>query len=154
MAKKTPIKGVMIPATRLCIVRLRERERMPQELTEVLDEVDISSIHEYVLPANASVELHYHQFDEYWLFTEGSPTVTLRLPDGTTDVYKLGPGDLVITPRGTEHTLAADHTVKYFQFSSKIRPGASKGHLTTDSGYTIQRGVNAGHPKSCQTSTT
>lgn len=133
MAKKIPIREVMISATRLCIVRLRERERMPQELAEVLDEVDISSIDEYVLPANTPVELHYHQFDEYWLFTEGSPTVTLRLPDGTTDVYKLGSGDLVVTLRGTEHTLAADHTVKYFQFSSKIRPGARKGHLTRKS---------------------
>ena len=137
MAKKMPIREVMIPATRLCVVRLRERERMSQELAEVLDEVDISSIHEYVLPANTPVELHYHQFDEYWLFTEGSPTVTLRLPDGTTDVYKLRPGDLVVAPRGVEHTLAADHTVKYFQFSSKIRPGVNKGHLTRDSGHAI-----------------
>lgn len=113
----------------MCVVRIRQGERVCEELSSMLDEVDMSSLHEYVLPANTPVEPHYHDFDEYWLFTEGAPTVTLRSEDGQTRVYRLGPGDLVATLRGVEHTLAADHVLKYFQFSSKKRPDARQGHL-------------------------
>lgn len=112
-----------------CIVRIRQGERASDELSNVLDEIDVPSLHEFVLPANTKVELHYHDFDEYWLFTEGTPTITLRSRDGKTGVYVLGPGDLVATAKGVEHTLAADHVLKYFQFSSKKRPGARSGHL-------------------------
>ena len=114
----------------MCVVRIRQGERVCAELSTMLDEVDMSSLHEYVLPAHTPVELHYHDFDEYWLFTEGTPTVTLRSQDGHTGVYHLEPGDLVATLRGVEHTLAADHTLRYFQFSSKRRSDARSGHLT------------------------
>lgn len=113
----------------LCIVRLREGERVPDTMAALLDPVDMASMHEYVLPANTPVELHYHDFDEYWLFTEGRPRVTLRLPDGTTGVYDLKPGDLVTTLRGVEHTLTADHELTYFQFSSVKSSEAREGHL-------------------------
>lgn len=102
---------------------------MPETLATLLDPVDMPSMHEYVLPANTFVELHYHDFDEYWLFTEGHPVVTLQLPDGTMKGYHLGPGDLVATLRGVAHTLSADHTLRYFQFSSVRRPDARTGHL-------------------------
>ena len=108
---------------------MRAGEQVPSELAVLLDPVDMSSMHEYVLPANVQVELHYHDHDEYWLFTEGHPTVPLRLPDGATGVYRLAPGDMVVTLRGVEHTLSADHALRYFQFSSTHRSNARSGHL-------------------------
>lgn len=124
----------MITNSDLCIIRLRARERISEELAARLDPVDMVSMHEFVLPANAEVELHYHDIDEYWLFTDGHPTITLRLPDGTQKVYHLGPGDLVATLRGVEHTLHADHPLTYFQFTSTPAPGARMGHLRRNSG--------------------
>jgi mannose-6-phosphate isomerase-like protein (cupin superfamily) len=120
----------MVTSPDFCIVRLRAGERMSKELAALLDPVDMASMHEYLLPARTPVELHYHDFDEYWLFTEGKPAVTLRLPDGTMRVYHLEPGDMVATLRGVEHTLFADHALRYFQFSSVRRPDARSGHLT------------------------
>lgn len=119
----------MITSPDICIVRMRAGERVPAELAALLDPVDMPSMHEYVLPANTPVELHYHDVDEYWLFTEGHPLVTLRLPDGTTGVYHLNPGDMAATLRGVEHTLSADHPLRYFQFTSVRRPDARSGHL-------------------------
>ncbi len=78
------------------VVRLAEKERIFPQLFEILDEIDIPSFHEYVLPANTTVEIHYHDFDQYWLFREGTPEVTLRHPDGTKKVYQLEPGELVV----------------------------------------------------------
>jgi mannose-6-phosphate isomerase-like protein (cupin superfamily) len=113
-----------------CVIHLRVGERVTGALSDLLDPVDIASMHEYVLPAHTPVELHYHDMDEYWLFVEGHPTVTLRLPDGTTGVYHLAPGDMVATLRGVEHTLHADHTLRYIQFTGQRRPDARGGHLT------------------------
>lgn len=120
----------MVDTPDLCIIRLRAGERVSPELGALLDPVDMTSMHEYVLPAHTPVELHYHDMDEYWLFTEGHPLVTLRLPDGTQQAYALGPGDLAATLRGVEHTLHADHTLRYFQFTSVRRSDARSGHLT------------------------
>ncbi len=114
----------------LCVVRIRNGERITGLLAELLNPVDPESLHQYRLPANADVELHYHDFDEYWLFTSGHPKVTLRLPMGVTKTVPLEPGDMVACVRGVEHTLAADHELVYFQFSS-LREGSERGgHLT------------------------
>lgn len=114
----------------LCIVRLGRGERIGAELRALLNPVDPGSFHEYHLPAHTAVELHYHDFDEYWLFTLGTPTVTLRAPSGVTGEYHLEPGDLVACVRGIEHTLRADHELVYFQFSSVLRGDERPGHLT------------------------
>ncbi len=107
-----------------CIIRLRDGEKVLESLANLLDPVDVTSMHEYTLAAHTPVELHYHDFDEYWLFTEGHPSVTLRLSDGTTGIYNLNPGDLVATLRAVEHTLTADHTLTCFQFSSHKKPSS------------------------------
>lgn len=120
----------MIEHPEVCIVRIREGERITGSLAEALDPVDAATIHEFVLPANADVELHYHDFDEYWLFTAGEPQVTLQTPNGTQKTYELHPGDMVACVRGVAHTLKADHPLVYFQFSSVRREGAREGHLT------------------------
>jgi mannose-6-phosphate isomerase-like protein (cupin superfamily) len=114
----------------LCIVRLGQGQRVSPELRALLNPVDPGSFHEYRLPANTDVELHYHDYDEYWLFTAGRPRVTLRSPSGVTRQFDLEPGDMVACVRGIEHTLWADHELIYFQYSSVLRGDERPGHLT------------------------
>lgn len=114
----------------ICVAALGNGERVDPELARLLNPVDPASFHEYRLPAGTPVVLHYHDVDEYWLFTSGHPTVTLRSPAGSTREVKLGPGDMVACLRGIEHTLCADHELVYFQFSSVPRGGERPGHLT------------------------
>jgi len=115
--------------TDLCVVRLGKGERISEELAAILEEVDIASIGSFTVPPEQPTELHYHDFDEYWLFTEGTTIVTLRLSDGTSKEYEIGPYDLVATPEGVEHGHIPKETVKGLQFVSKIRPGTRSGHL-------------------------
>jgi len=126
--------NMTLKTTDLCVIRLRKGERISAELADVLDEVNIASIHAFEVPPERPTELHYHDFDEYWLFTGGSTTMTLRLPDGTMKEYEIGPGDLIATPKGVEHGHIPKEAVRGFEFSSKIKPGARGGHL--------QRNVN------------
>ncbi len=116
-------------ATDPCVIRLGKGEGISSELAEILAEVDIASIGSFTVPPERPTELHYHDFDEYWLFTEGKTTVTLRLPDGIKKEYEIGPYDLIATPEGVEHGHIPKETVKGLQFVSKIRPGARQGHL-------------------------
>jgi mannose-6-phosphate isomerase-like protein (cupin superfamily) len=116
----------------LCIVRTRAGERIGPQLAAALDPIDPASLHEYVLPAGTPVELHYHDFDEYWWFTEGEPVVTLWTEDSGAREYQLGPGDLVACLRGVAHTLRAEHRLTYRQFSSVRRPGAREGHVPVE----------------------
>ena len=112
-----------------CVVHIGQGERITGVLAELLNPVNSESFHEYRLPANSDVELHYHDYDEYWLFTSGHPKVTLRLPTGVMQTVQLEPGDMVACVRGVEHTLWADHELVYFQFSSVLEGGERRGHL-------------------------
>ncbi len=122
----------MIRSTDLCVINLGGGERVSGELAQLLDLADMGSMHEYRLPANSDVELHFHDFDEYWLFHDGHPSVTLSLPDGSTHTYDLGPGYLVATLRVVAHTLQADHMVSYYQWNGTIRDTARQGHLVRE----------------------
>lgn len=114
----------------LCIVRYSAGERIPSELAARLLPVDPQTFHVYRLPARTPVELHFHDFDEYWWFTEGRPLITLRDENGVMLETELEPFDMVACIRGVEHTLRADHELVYYQFSS-VRTGEEReGHLT------------------------
>ena len=113
----------------LCIIRIGKGDRLNKELTRTLDPVDVETLHQFVVTPDKPTELHYHDFDEYWFFTEGRTVVTLLLPDGTKKEYGIGPGDLVVTPRGVEHGHIPHETVKGIEFISKKRPNAKPGHL-------------------------
>jgi mannose-6-phosphate isomerase-like protein (cupin superfamily) len=114
----------------ICVVRIRKGERISGKLAEMLNPVAPNSFHEFRLPANAEVELHYHDFDEYWLFTSGNPLVTLRSRSGVMKKLNLEPGDMVACVRGVEHTLWSDEELVYFQFSSVLEGDERGGHLT------------------------
>jgi quercetin dioxygenase-like cupin family protein len=120
---------VVIDNTDLCIVHTRAGGRISDTLAVLLDPVDPATLHEYVLPPHTPVELHWHDFDEYWWFTKGDPVVTLWTESCGARQHQLHSGDLVACLRGVAHTLYADHTVVYHQFSSVRRPGAREGHL-------------------------
>jgi mannose-6-phosphate isomerase-like protein (cupin superfamily) len=119
----------MIENLDLCIVHTRAGERISPMLAAELDPIDPATLHEYVLAAGTPVELHHHDFDEYWWFSSGEPLVTLWTERTGAQQYHLRPGDLVACVRGVAHTLWADHPLIYFQFSSVRRPGAREGHI-------------------------
>ena len=91
--------------------------------------MDPATFHLFKLPARCPVELHYHDFDEYWSFISGFPKVTLRAPGGVVAERLLEPGDMVACVRGVEHTLWADHELVYYQYSSVLDGGERPGHL-------------------------
>src|SRR5579862_216782 len=122
----------MIDDLDLCIVHTRAGARISAAMAAVLDPIDPATLHEYVLPAGTEVELHRHDFDEYWWFTSGEPVITLWTEAAGARQYHLHPGDLVACVRGVAHTLRADHPLTYYQFSSVRRPGAREGHLPVD----------------------
>ena len=74
MAVEKPV--IQDPA--ICIVHTRDGQHISPELAALLDPVDPATFHEYVLPANTPVELHGHDYDEYWWFTGGTPRAVLR----------------------------------------------------------------------------
>jgi mannose-6-phosphate isomerase-like protein (cupin superfamily) len=129
LTENIPFEKPVVTNPDLCIVRAAKGERPSAELAAWLDPVDPATFHQYVLPANTAVELHGHDFDEYWWFTSGTPVVTLWTPQSGTREYQLGAGDLVCLVRGMAHTLRADHPLVYYQFSSVRRLNARSGHL-------------------------
>jgi len=122
--------GHLIDDPSVCVVRLRQGQRADGPLAELLNPVDSATLHEYRLPANSDVALHFHDMDEYWLFTEGRPHITLESPSGVRKEFDLGPGDMIACVRGVAHTLLADHELVYFQFCSVLEGDERQGHLT------------------------
>ena len=112
-----------------CVVRLSEGERLSAELAGLLDPVNIAGIHWFHITPDRPTEMHYHDNDEYWLFTGGETTVTLRLEDGTSKESEIAPNTLIVTPRGVEHGHVPRTDVHGFEWSSVLPPGAKKGHL-------------------------
>lgn len=71
------------------------------------------------------LELHYHDFDEYWFIVSGHT-------EGQTDgqVHRLGPGDLVATASGYEHGMPdVAELVTGVCFEPALTPDQRKGHL-------------------------
>jgi len=124
----SPAEQIVDPV--LCVARLGRGDRLAPEVAALLKPVDPATLHVFRLPARSDVELHYHDFDEYWAFIEGRPRVTLRAPNGAVRELDLEPGDLVACLRGVEHTLWADHEVVYYQYSSVLEGNERGGHLS------------------------
>jgi mannose-6-phosphate isomerase-like protein (cupin superfamily) len=119
----------------ICVARLGQGELISEVLCGLLNPVDPTSFHVFKLAAGTDVELHYHDYDEYWSFIAGHPQVTLRTPAGVTGQFDLGPGDMVACLRGIEHTLWADHELVYYQYSSIRTGGERTGHLVRTNEY-------------------
>jgi mannose-6-phosphate isomerase-like protein (cupin superfamily) len=112
-----------------CVVRLGLGEKIAPELAATLDPVNIASIRWYKIPTTRPTEMHYHDYDEYWLFTAGETVVRLRLENGTSQEFEVKPGTLIVTPRGVEHAHTPRTEMQGAEWSSVLRPGVKRGHL-------------------------
>ena len=112
-----------------CIVRLHQGERIAPQLAACLEPIDPASMGAFTIDAEQPTELHYHGFDEYWMFSDGQTTVTLRSEDGTAEEFEVTGGDLVVTPKGVEHGHVPRTSITGYQFTSKLGPGVEQKHL-------------------------
>ena len=122
-------EGKMAMSTDVYFIKLGQGDRLGENLKPLLDTVDMGSIGSFTVSKDQPTELHYHDFDEYWYFTEGRTTVTLRTAEGTSKSYRVEAGDLVVTPKGVEHAHVPDNVVKGIQWISVVQPGVRRGHL-------------------------
>ena len=70
------------------------------------------------------VELHYHNCNEYWIIVSGRGICTTE-----GDTYEIGPGDMVLTKEGDEHSLVVTEDMTAIYFYGKMAPGGKIGHL-------------------------
>ncbi|MEH7305240.1 cupin domain-containing protein [Neobacillus drentensis] len=70
------------------------------------------------------VELHYHDCNEYWIIISGKGICTT---EGNT--YEIGPGDLVLTKEGDEHSLIVTEEMQAVYIYGVLPPGGRMEHL-------------------------
>jgi len=112
-----------------CVVRLNRHGKISAELAKILDPADMAGIQWFRISPDRPTEKHYHDYDEYWLFTSGETVVTLRREDGTSNQFEVSGGTLIVTPRGVEHGHRPRTEMEGYQWCSVLRAGARKGHL-------------------------
>jgi mannose-6-phosphate isomerase-like protein (cupin superfamily) len=76
------------------------------------------------LKVGDEVELHYHDCNEYWIIVNGKGICTTE-----GDTYEIGPGDLVLTERGQEHSLVVTEEMTAIYYYGIMPPGGRSGHL-------------------------
>lgn len=76
------------------------------------------------LNAGDEVELHFHDSNEYWIIITGSGTA---VSEGVS--YELGPGDMLLTKAGDEHSLVVREKMVAVYFYGKMPQGGRYGHL-------------------------
>ena len=79
---------------------------------------------------------HLHEAeDELFLVVRGSFRMDYREPDGAERSIRLGEGEFLIVPRGTEHRPAADQEVEVLLFE----PAGTLNTGNVRSGLTVER---------------
>lgn len=76
------------------------------------------------LQVGDEVELHYHDCNEYWVIVSGRGTC---MTEG--DEYEIGPGDLVLTKEGDEHSLVVTEAMTAVYIYGKMPLNGRIGHL-------------------------
>ncbi|MFC5653824.1 cupin domain-containing protein [Paenibacillus solisilvae] len=76
------------------------------------------------LKAGQEVPLHYHACNEYWIIVSGRGICTTE-----GDTYELGPGDLVLTEQGQEHSLLVTEEMTAVYIYGVLPPGGKIGYL-------------------------
>jgi mannose-6-phosphate isomerase-like protein (cupin superfamily) len=95
----------------------QELERFPK-----WSEVNHYGINQLVV--GEEVLLHYHDCNEYWIIISGRGICTTE-----GDTYEIGPGDMVLTERGQEHSLVVTEEMIAVYFYGIMPPGGTTGHL-------------------------
>lgn len=70
------------------------------------------------------VEVHFHDCHEYWIIVSGKGICTTE-----GDTYEIGPGDLVLTKQGDEHSLVVTEEMVAVYIYGKMDEGGRIGHL-------------------------
>jgi mannose-6-phosphate isomerase-like protein (cupin superfamily) len=70
------------------------------------------------------LEPHYHDANEYWFIISGTGTC---ITEG--DTYEIGPGDMVLTRAGDEHSLVVHERMVAAYAYGPLKPGGRFGHL-------------------------
>lgn len=99
------------------VILLNEQERFP-------DWSEVSHYGINTLQQGDEVELHYHNCNEYWIIISGRGTCTTE-----GDTYEIGPGDMVLTKKGDEHSLIVTEDMVAVYFYGEREPGEPIGHL-------------------------
>jgi mannose-6-phosphate isomerase-like protein (cupin superfamily) len=76
------------------------------------------------LQAGDTVKLHFHDANEYWIIIQGKGTAT---SEGIT--YELGPGDMLLTKAGDEHSLVVTEEMVAVYYYGVMPPGGRFGYL-------------------------
>lgn len=71
-----------------------------------------------------TIELHFHDCNEFWIITEGRGVAT---SEGVS--YDLGPGDMLLTKQGDEHSLRVTEKMVAVYFYGIMPPDGRTGHL-------------------------
>lgn len=85
------------------------------------------------LEAGAELELHFHDCNEYWIIVEGKGLATSEGVE-----YELGPGDMLLTKAGDEHSLVVTEKMVAIYFYGVMPPGGRTGHLHRDVDSTLR----------------
>lgn len=76
------------------------------------------------LKVGQEVELHYHDCNEYWIIVSGRGRCTTE-----GDSYEIGPGDMVLTKQGDEHSLIVTEKMTAIYIYGVLPPGGKIGHF-------------------------
>jgi len=115
-----------------CVARLGRGEGLSKAVCAVLDPPDMSSIGFFDIGFGGETELHFHDHDEYWLFTEGRTRLRLRMPDGLMKEFDIEPYTLIATPKDVEHGHVPQTDVKGLEWIGPVRSGGAFGHHTRE----------------------
>ncbi|MFB9274164.1 cupin domain-containing protein [Cohnella cellulosilytica] len=75
------------------------------------------------LKVGQEVPLHYHDCNEYWVIVSGRGICTTE-----GDTYEIGPGDLVLTKQGDEHSLVVTEEMAAVYIYGIMPPGGTTGY--------------------------
>ena len=98
-----------------------------QELDKFPDWSEINHYGFNHLEVGQEVPLHYHSCNEYWIIISGRGICTTE-----GDTYEIGPGDLVLTKEGDEHSLIVTEKMTAVYIYGVLPPGGSIGYLYRD----------------------
>ena len=100
---------------------------MPKAIPSDTDFPAWSEVSRYgvnTLQPGDSVELHFHDCNEFWIIIEGHGVAT---SEGLT--YELGPGDMLLTKQGDEHSLTVTEKMIAVYFYGVMPSAGRVGHL-------------------------
>ncbi len=100
---------------------------MPKALPGSKDFPAWSEVQNYgvnTLKVGAEVELHFHDCNEYWIIISGRGRATSEGKE-----YDLGPGDMLLTEAGFEHSLVVTEPMVAVYFYGQMPEHGRWGHL-------------------------